>query len=75
MNIVIKLSSSAKLLLIEIKKNSLEGVCKLKDKKLAVLIEKSISRTTSCLSELKKAKKIKTVRTSSTERDIIILDN
>ncbi len=70
-----KLPSSAKLLLIEIQKNSIDGICKLKDVELAELIEKSHRHTVLLLAKLKKTRKVKTERFGSTEREIKIIDN
>ena len=56
-------------------KNSINGICRLKDAELAKLIEKSHRNTALLLAKLKKAKKVKTKRFGSTEREIRIIDD
>ena len=63
------------MLLIEIQKNSISGICRLKDAELAKLIEKSHRNTALLLAKLKKAKKVKTERFGSTQREIRIIDD
>jgi hypothetical protein len=75
MKVKSKLPPAAKLLLIEIIKNSVDKVCMLKDRELAKLIDKSYQHTVLLMSKLREAKKIKTRRTGRTEREIIIIDS
>jgi hypothetical protein len=70
-----KLPPAAKLLLIDIKKNSINKICTLKDQELANKIDKSRGHTALLLKKLRDAKKIKTTKTGSTEREIEIIDN
>ncbi len=70
-----KLPPAAKLLLIEIKKHSVNRICTLKDQKLAELIDKSHGHTALLLRKLRDAKKIRTTKTGSTEREIEIIDD
>lgn len=68
-----KLPPAALLLLIQIKKHSVRGICILKDRELSKLIDKSYSHTVLLVSRLRKSKKIKTIRVGSTKRKISII--
>jgi hypothetical protein len=69
-----KLPPAAKLLLIEIKKYAVNRICTLKDQQLADKIGKSRGHTALLLKKLRDAKKIRTTKTGSTEREIEIID-
>ncbi len=75
MKVKSKLPPAAKLLLIEIIKNSVDKICILKDRELAKLIDKSYQHTVLLMGKLRKAEKIKTRRIGKTEREIIIDDS
>jgi hypothetical protein len=70
-----KLPPAAKLLLIKIKDNLVNGVCTLKNQKLAELIGLSKGHTALLLKKLRDAKKISTKKIGSTQREIRIIDD
>lgn len=69
------LTLAAKFLLGKINENSINRICTLQDKELADRAKISYDYVTKLISQLKKAKKIETKKTSSTGRDIIIIDS